>query len=141
MSLPTLARSEKDLFIHADRIAQIVEFLNTLVVPVVTVPSASTRTVTAATDTIQATDTIVYVNRAGAVTITLSDAAAWLAAAGHTTEVQLIIQDVSGASSTNTITINRAGSDTVNGLTSVTITTDYGGYKLRPAASGLWVIQ
>ena len=29
MSLPTLSRSEKDLFIHADRIAQVIEFLNT----------------------------------------------------------------------------------------------------------------
>jgi hypothetical protein len=29
MSLPTISRAEKDLFIHADRIAQVVEFLNT----------------------------------------------------------------------------------------------------------------
>ena len=103
--------------------------------------SYTTRTVTGTTDTLLATDTIVYVNRAGGVTLTLPDAALWLAAAGHGAEVQLILQDISGAASTNAITINRAGSDTVNGLTSVSITSDYGGYKLRPAASGLWVIQ
>ena len=98
-------------------------------------------TITAATYQILTTDSFVYVSRAGIVTLTLPDAAAWLAEDAHGAPFQLIIQDVSGAAFTNNITINRAGSDTVNGLTSITITSDYGGYKLRPAASGLWVIQ
>lgn len=100
--------------------------------------AAVKQTITTATYVVLPADAIIYVNRAGTVTLTLPDAAAWLAA--HPTG-QLIIQDISGAASTNNITINRAGSDTINGLTSVTITSDYGGYKLRPAASGLWVVQ
>lgn len=103
--------------------------------------AVTTRTVTAATDTILATDTIVYVNRAGVVTLTLPDAAAWLAAVGHGAQLQLIIQDISGAANTNNITINRAGSDTINGETSISISAPYGGWKLRPAAAGLWVVQ
>ena len=98
-------------------------------------------TVTTATYTILPTDGSVYVNRAGTATLTMPAAAAWLAAVGHVAPFQLLIQDVSGSASVNNITINRAGADTMNGLTSITITSDYGGYKLRSAASGLWVIQ
>lgn len=38
----------------------------------------------------------------------------------------IIIQDESGAAGAHTITVQRQGSDTVNGATSATITTNYG---------------
>lgn len=98
--------------------------------------SATVRTVTAATDTLTSADLIVYVNRAGAVTITLPDAATWLAANAH--GLPLRIKGINGAEHTNNITINRAGSDTIDGATSYVITSDYGSVALRPAATNLW---
>jgi hypothetical protein len=95
--------------------------------------------VTAAGYVILPTDTEIYVNRAGAVTLTLPSAAAWFAA--QKTAAPLTIKDISGASSTNNITINRAGTDTIDGATSFVITSDYGGIKLRPpSAAGNWAI-
>lgn len=84
------------------------------------------------------TDTFIYVNFAGAVTINLPDAAAWLAA--HANGHPLTIKDISGAGAANNITINRAGADTIDGATSFTITSDFGGVKLRPPAAGSWSI-
>lgn len=51
---------------------------------------------------------------------------------------ELIIQDESGAAGTYTITIARAGSDTINGATSVTITSNYGRRRLIKRGSGKW---
>jgi len=51
---------------------------------------------------------------------------------------ELIIQDESGAAGTHTITISRAGSDTINGSTSVTITSNYGRRRLIKRGSGAW---
>jgi|SRR6185295_124919 len=101
--------------------------------------TAVTVTVTAASYVIQAADTFVWVNRAGAVTLTLPDAAAWLAAHGAGGDLE--IQDISGAAETNNVTINRAGSDLVNGDTSITIQANYGVYRLRPAAANKWVVR
>lgn len=39
---------------------------------------------------------------------------------------EIMVQDESGAAGTHAITIQRAGSDTINGATSVTINTNYG---------------
>lgn len=94
--------------------------------------------VTATPYVILTTDTFVYVNFAGAVALTLPDAAAWLAA--HTNGLPLTIKDTSGAAAANNITITRAGADTIDGATSVVITSDRGGWKLRPPAAGSWAI-
>lgn len=95
-----------------------------------------TQTVTVAAYVAQPTDDEIWVNRAGAVTITLPDAAAWLAAHGN--GKALTIKDISGAASANNITINRAGANTIDGANSVTITSDYGSWKLRPTSAGIW---
>lgn len=96
------------------------------------------RTITSTPATILATDTEVWVNFAGAVALTLPDAAAWLLA--HVNGYPLTIKDISGAGAANNITITRAGADTIDGATAYVITSDYGGIKLRPAASGKWAI-
>lgn len=101
------------------------------------VPGAAT-SVTATPYVILSTDTFVYVNFAGAVTLTLPDAATWLAA--HTNGLPLTIKDISGAAAANNITVNRAGTDTIDGATSLSIVSDYGGYKIRPPAAGSWSI-
>lgn len=51
---------------------------------------------------------------------------------------ELIIQDESGSAGTHTITISRAGTDTINGGTSVTITSNYGRRVLIKRGSGKW---
>ncbi len=83
----------------------------------------------AATYTALPTDTYIRVNFAGAVTITLG-------AASARNGVPLTIVDASGAASTNNITINRAGSDTIAGATSLQILADYGGWNLVPITGG-----
>ena len=53
---------------------------------------------------------------------------------------ELIIKD-SGNAGTNNITINRNGSDTIEGATSYTINTNYGVVRLKGhASSGIWYI-
>lgn len=90
-------------------------------------------TVTAATYAPVATDSLLLVNRAGVVTVNLPLASG---RAGF----PLAIKDISGAASSNTITIARDTTDTIEGLTSITITVDYGGYQLIPVTGG-WVIR
>lgn len=50
----------------------------------------------------------------------------------------LIVQDESGSAGTQTITISRAGTDTINGATTVTITTNYGRRTLIKRGAGKW---
>ena len=49
---------------------------------------------------------------------------------------EILFIDGSGAAGTHTITIARAGSDTINGGASVTITANYGRRSLRKAGEG-----
>lgn len=79
-----------------------------------------------------ATDTLLLVNNAGAVTINLL-------AASADNGYPLIIKDTSGAAHTNNITITANGSDTIEGFASITINTDYGWYKLFPVTGG-WIL-
>lgn len=79
-----------------------------------------------------ATDTLLLVNDAAAVTINLLAASG---AGGY----PLIIKDKSGAAHTNNITITANGSDTIEGSASITINTDYGWYKLLPVTGG-WIL-
>ena len=52
----------------------------------------------------------------------------------------LIIDEVGGCSGINVLTINRAGSDTINGSTSQTITTAYGALRLISNGSNTWTL-
>lgn len=80
-----------------------------------------------------AADSLLLVNFAGAVTVNLPLAA-------DRDGYPLAIKDISGAASTNNITINRNTTDTIEGLTSIVISTDYGGYFLVPVSGG-WIIR
>lgn len=93
--------------------------------------------VTSGTGTVAATDIEVRVNFAGAVTLTMPDAATWLAAHAFG---DLIIKDISGAAGTNNITINRAGADLIDGATSQGIFSDWGGFRFRVMAANKWNI-
>lgn len=99
----------------------------------------TSQTVTAASATIAAVASEVYVNFAGAVTLTLPDCETWFAAHDMLTS-HLLIKDVSGAASTNNVTINRAGADAIEAGTSLGITSDWGGWKLRRVKSATWGI-
>lgn len=79
--------------------------------------------VTDASYQVLATDTLIEVNHAGAVTITLDDPDA-RALYG------LVIKDVSGAASSNNISIVGG----VDGIDPLSITVDYGGYSLYPSS-------
>ena len=81
-----------------------------------------------------ATDTLLLVDTTGgAVVIDLP-------AASSRNGYKLRIKDAKGDAFTNNITINRNGTDTIEGLTALTISTNYGGYDLVPVSSG-WVMD
>lgn len=68
-------------------------------------------------------------------TLTLPDAST----AGTLTDGdELIVQDESGSAGAQTITIAAAGTDTINGGASVTITTAYGRRRLIRRGAGKW---
>lgn len=79
-----------------------------------------------------AADATLLVNRAGAVVVNLPTAAS-------RSGFPLAIKDFSGAADANNITINRNGSDTIEGLTSIVINNPYGSYSLKPVTGG-WII-
>ena len=49
------------------------------------------------------------------------------------------IKDLTGNAATHNVTINRNSTDTIDGLTSITINAAYGGYELAPVTGG-WII-
>jgi hypothetical protein len=94
-----------------------------------TTPQAISATSIAVADspyTVPASVSVLYVDSSGgAVTVNLSLAAARLG-------VPLVIKDIGGAASSNNITINRAGAETIDSLTAITLSADYGGVRLNP---------
>lgn len=92
-----------------------------------------TTTVAAASYVPLAADALLLVNNGGAVSIDLP-----LASARN--GYPLAVKDISGAASTNNITINRNTTDTIEGLTSITINADWGGFYLIPVSGG-WIIR
>lgn len=92
-----------------------------------------TTSVTAATYVPVAADSLLLVNRAGVVAVNLP-------LASSRSGFPLAIKDISGAAQTNNITINRNTTDTIEGLTSITIDVAYGGYQLIPVTGG-WIIR
>lgn len=71
-------------------------------------------------------DSVLYVDSTGgAVVINMPLAAARGGLA-------LTVKDVGGAASTNNITINASGAETIDSLAAVLIASDFGGYQLNP---------
>lgn len=90
---------------------------------------ATTRTVTT-TATVGANDTVILTNQSAAFTLTLPTA---------TDGRVLVIKDVSGSASANNVTISRAASDLIDGLTSFVMSTNYSSITLI-GSSGKWSI-
>jgi hypothetical protein len=98
--------------------------------------------VTTTTYVAQTTDVEIFVSLpSAAVSITLPTASAYLTAQKN--PAPLVIKDVNGLASVATpITINRTGTDMIDGAASVSITTPFGSAALRPAGpSGNWVVE
>ncbi len=97
--------------------------------------AAGTGTPTSVTTTpytVLPSDTVLLVNVAGAAVVTLQTAAA---RAG----VDLVVKDISGAASTNNITITPTGGDTIDGAATLVIRADYGGYNLGVRTGAYYV--
>lgn len=92
--------------------------------------------VTLTPGTIATSDRNVYFNVATAAVTTLPDAATWKTANPGGV---LFLKDISGAAATNNITINRAGANTIDGLTSFQIAVNYGWFYLRVSPSNNWM--
>jgi hypothetical protein len=88
------------------------------------------------TYTLDPSVSFVQVNVAGAVTVILPpaniSAAGAQAQPGLVVKNPIIIVDVGGHATANPITVQRSGSDTIMGLTSVAINVNYGGYVFQP---------
>lgn len=78
-------------------------------------------------------DSFLLVDVSSAVTVNLPTAAS-------RNGYPLAVKDISGAASTNTITINANGGELIEGAASITITTDYGGWNLYPVTGG-WILR
>lgn len=76
-------------------------------------------------------DTVLWVDTTSARIINLPTGAA-------RGGVPLEVKDITGNGAVNTITINAAGGETVDGLAAWVINIDYGGVKLYPKPSGGW---
>lgn len=99
---------------------------------VTTIPARTT--IISTPMTIPATVSEVYFFVGSAASATLPDAATWsLNFPGFV----LLLKDVSGLAATNNITINSAGSNTIDGLTSFKIMSNYGFFSLGVFA-GNW---
>lgn len=81
------------------------------------------KTVTTATHTIMASDEVILVNYAGAVTLTLP-------AVSSAEDKYYVIIDISGEAETNNITINAAGEDTIVGEDSFVLAQNYNSITL-----------
>lgn len=75
---------------------------------------------------VQVTDTVLFVDSTGGT------AAISLLLASMRAGVPLTIKDVGGMASANNITLTPSGGETIDGLASMVIATDYGGVRLYP---------
>lgn len=88
--------------------------------------------------TILATDRTVGTNAAFTASRTFTLPAANAVNPGQ----EIVVADFQGAvTGTNTLVISRAGSDTINGVTSVTIASAYGAYLFKSDGSSKWSAQ
>src|SRR5271166_5078515 len=85
------------------------------------------------------TNTRTAVADAAYTSLSAARAVALPAAGAYPTGTRLIVIDESGScSATNTITLNRAGSDTIDGQTSSVINSSYGFVELESNGSNAW---
>ena len=103
-------------------------------------PSGYKRTViNSATYTVLQTDEIVAVTytTTGSVTITLPQISSLTTPNKYS---RFVIVDEGGNAGTNNITVNRSGTDTIIGNTSVVINGDYNSYTVYSNGSNLWQV-
>lgn len=94
-----------------------------------------TVTVASGTYTLNAGDSFVAAaTSGGAVTVNLESAAR--CGRGHI----VTVKDFNGAAASNNVTINRNGSDTIQGSASYTISTNYGVVRLMSDGSATWLV-
>jgi len=102
----------------------------------VTPPATIPKTITFAMSpyTVLPTDYLLDVDTSGgAVTINMM-----LAAARN--NLELTVKDITGNASTNNISVVRGGAETIDGLTTYLIASDFGANKFKPKTSGYQVI-
>ncbi len=90
--------------------------------------------VTGGTTTVPAGTTLVTVNFNGTVSLQLASSIPIL---GTITQ-PLTVVDVGGFAATNNITILPFGTEKIMGLTSLVISTNFGGFNLLPVSGGGW---
>lgn len=96
-------------------------------------------TLIAATGAIPATAINVQTQQAAPITLTVPDSVAWALAYGKY-GIPLTIFDASGTASTNTVTLNFTGGQTLDGIAAPVINADYGGFRLQPKTGGGWIM-
>ncbi len=104
------------------------------------VPQSNVLNITAAGSyTLDPSTNVVLVNVAGSVTITLPSAITPAAGAqaqpGLFAQNPITIVDIGGHGNANPVTINPHGSETILGLSSITLSVNYGGYTLLPSTT------
>jgi hypothetical protein len=102
--------------------------------------------ITGGTTTVLPGNTLVTVNFNGAVTIQLPSAKASLAGAGANpgtfVQIPLTVVDVGGFAIAHPITILPFGAETIDGLVSISISSNYGAYVLKPnTTTGGWTLM
>ena len=91
--------------------------------------------VTGPTGIMSTTDTFAAVNYAGVATVVLP------LTSNITVGSMVVVKDVSGAAMSNPILVTPAsGSETIDGSSNVTITSDYGSYSLVYALTNKWSV-
>lgn len=88
------------------------------------------RSITSGPVTISSTDRILNLNLTSPTSITLP-------AASSRAGVPLTFKDVGGHAAASNITLNRAGSDTIDGLTSVVLANNFQALTLNPFNDGV----
>lgn len=101
----------------------------------------TTPTVVTATGNVAVTDVVVQTNQIAAIVLTLPNSVTW-ATQNSKYGLPLSVFDISGNASTNNVTFNTTGGQTISGLASgaLKITTDYGGFRFEPKSGGGWVV-
>lgn len=95
-------------------------------------PAPSVQTISADTTLDDSAEVVVVTGASGNVTVTLPSAA--------TAEHAVVVKDGDGAATAANIIIQRAGSDTIDGQTSITIEVDYGSFTLVPDGASAWYV-
>lgn len=104
--------------------------LTPLVTPYIVPPASAT---------IPTTAVQVQTNQSSPLSLTVPDSEAWHTANGGY-GVPLSIFDISGNASTNNVTISFTGGQSASGQTTLTISSDYGGWLLERKDGGGWII-